>query len=542
MSSIDTSISSRTESSLSPKVQQVHISSKKQTLVRALSLVSFMTLLSRLTGFTRDVLLAHFFGAGAGLDAFFVAFRIPNFLRSLFAEGAFSQAFIPILTELEQKGDKQALRAFIAKTAGLLSAVLGLITCLGILSAPFLVRLFAPGFEEVSERSLLCTDMLRLTFPFLFFISLTVMAGAILNTFGNFGIPAFTPIILNLSLIAATVFLNSYFMPPVLALAFAVFIGGFLQLLFQLFFLQRQGLLVKPKLVWGDFAVGRVLKLMLPALFGASATQINLMIDSIFASYLPIGSVSWLYYTDRLTQFPLGIFGIAMTTVILPHLSKRFANKNLNQFSLTLDWGLRLILLIAIPSALALAFFASPIIASCLAYGKFSLHDLIETKKSLIALSLGIPAFMMVKILASGFFACQDVKTPVKIGILTLAFNSFLCCILYRYLAHAGLALASMLASYLNCAALFLLLRQRQIYQAQKGWFRYLGQLAFANTLMVIYLISMNSTIQVWFNRPLSTRIGFLLIHVILSSLIYLQALYISGLRPKHLRHPQENE
>ncbi|KTC99520.1 murein biosynthesis integral membrane protein MurJ [Legionella erythra] len=509
---------------------------KRQSLLRSTSLVSIMTLASRLMGFARDMLLAYFFGAQAGMDAFYVAFRIPNFMRRLFAEGAFAQAFVPVLAEYQQKRPVNDVRLFIARITGHLSLVLSIITVIGVLAAPVIIFIFAPGFGEGSTRTLLATEMLRLTFPYLMLISLTAMAGAVLNTYGYFGVPAFTPVLLNVFMILAAVYLTPYTDTPVVALAWGVLLAGIAQLLFQIPFLYQRQLLVKPRLFWGDDGVRRVLKLMVPALFGVSIAQINLMIDSIFASFLQVGSVSWLYYTDRLTDFPLGVFGVAIATVILPHLSRKHAEQNLEKYSRALDWGLRSILLIGLPSGVGLALFSMPMIACCFAYGKFSAIDVLQTQKSLIALGSGVPAFMMVKVLASGFYAKQNIKTPVKIGAVAMVVNSLLCAVLIWPLAHAGLALASTLAGYLNCGLLFILLRRRQIFTPMAGWPKFIAQLLFANGAIAVYLWLMAGDVSEWLAKPPLTRLGVLFVHVFATLFIYFLCLYLAGIRPAQFR------
>lgn len=509
---------------------------KRQSLLRSTSLVSIMTLMSRLVGFARDMILAQLFGAQAGMDAFYVAFRIPNFMRRLFAEGAFSQAFVPVLAEYQQTRTVDEVRTFIARIAGQLGVILSIVTVIGVLAAPVIIFIFAPGFGENSVRSLLATEMLRLTFPFLMLVSLTAMAGAILNTYGYFGVPAFTPVLLNICMILAALYLCPLLSQPVVGLAWGVLIAGIAQLLFQIPFLYQRKLLVKPKLVWSDPGVKRVLKLMIPALFGVSIAQINLMVDSIFASFLKVGSVTWLYYTDRLTDFPLGVFGVAIATVILPHLSRRHAEQSNEKFSRALDWGLRLLLLIGIPSALGLSLFAMPLIAGCFAYGKFSAYDLIQTQKSLIALGSGVPAFMMVKVLASGFYARQDIKTPVKVGALVMLVNSLLCLVFIWPLAHAGLTLASALAGYINCAILLFLLKRRGIYQPMTGWLKYILQLGVANTAVAVYLLLMTGSVSFWLAQSPVLRLTWLLAHVTVAVLIYFVSLYVTGIRPAQFR------
>lgn len=509
---------------------------KKQSLLRSTMLVSIMTFLSRIMGFLRDMILAHTFGAQAGMDAFFVAFRIPNFMRRLFAEGAFAQAFVPVLTEYQKTRTIDDVRVFLARVMGSLSAVLTLVTVVGIVVAPAIVFVFAPGFGEDSTRSILASEMLRLTFPYLMLISLTAMAGAILNTYGYFGVPAFTPVFLNISLIVAALYISPHFSVPVVALAWGVLIAGIVQLLFQVPFLFHRGLLVKPSLVMNDPGVRKVLKLMVPALFGVSIAQLNLMVDSIFASFLKVGSVSWLFYTDRLTDFPLGVFGVAIATVILPHLSRKHAEQSIQLYSRALDWGLRLLLLIGLPSALGLAFFAMPLIASCFGYGEFTVNDVLQTQKSLFTLALGVPAFMMVKVLASGFYARQNIKTPVKVGAFAMVVNTILCAAFIMPLAHAGLTLASTLAGYVNSGILLFLLLRRGFYQPSPGWAKYLIQLIVASAFMAGYLWWAVGDVSYWMAKPVLYRLGLLLAHVIGAMGIYLIVLGICGIRPRQFR------
>jgi len=495
-----------------------------------------MTFISRMMGFVRDMVIAQMFGAHAGMDAFIIAFKIPNFMRRLFAEGAFSQAFVPVLAEYQKTRTVAEVRQFLARIAGSLSAILSLVTVIGVLAAPVIVFIFAPGFGESTTRSLLATEMLRLTFPYLMLVSLTAMAGAILNTYGYFGVPAFTPVLLNICLIVAAVFLSPHFAQPVVALAWGVLAAGIAQLLFQIPFLYHRKLLVKPSLIMSDPGVKRVLRLMVPALFGVSIAQINLLIDSVFASFLQVGSVSWLFYTDRLTDFPLGVFGVAIATVILPHLSRRHTEQSNLAFSKALDWGMRLLLLIGVPSGLGLALFALPLIASCFAYGAFSMMDVLQTQKSLFTLALGVPAFMLVKVLASAFYARQDIKTPVKVGVIAMVVNTLLCALLIMPLAHAGLTLASTIAGYVNCGILLYLLIRRKIYQPLPQWGRFVAQLLVANTLMSLYLWLVVGDVSFWLAKPIFARLGLLLAHVLVALIVYLLSLRLCGMRPSQFR------
>jgi len=509
---------------------------KKRSLLRATSLVSLMTVISRIMGFARDMLLASIFGAQAGMDAFYVAFRIPNFMRRLFAEGAFSQAFVPVLAEYQKTTTDAGVKAFISKIAGSLSAVLTLVTFIGILAAPAIVFIFAPGFGHDAARATLATEMLRWTFPYLMLISLTAMAGAVLNTYGYFGVPAITPVFLNVCMILAALFISPYMNHPPMGLAYGVLIAGFVQFLFQIPFLYKRNLLVRPLMDWRDPGVIKVLKLIGPALFGVSIAQINLMIDTIFASFLQVGSVTWLYYTDRLTDFPLGVFGVAIATVILPHLSRRHAEQSIAHFSKALDWGLRLMLLLGIPAGLGLALFSMPMIAGSFGYGKFSVIDLLQTQKSLITLSLGIPAFMSVKILASAFYARQDIKTPVKVGAIAMGVNTLLCAIFIWPLAHAGLTLASSLASYLNCGLLLWLLIKEKAYIPSPGWLKFAGQLLFANIILSVYLWIASGNVQDWMSLQITARLSLLLAYVLVAILLYMGALRLVGIQVGHFR------
>ena len=509
---------------------------KKQSFLRSTFLVSLLTFCSRMFGFLRDMLLAQIFGAEEGMDAFYLAFRIPNFMRRLFAEGAFSQAFVPVLAEYQQKNSFEVVRKFLARISGCLGLVLSIFTLVGIIFTPVIIKLFAPGFASGSIRSEWAAQMLAITFPYLMFISLTAMAGATLNTYGFFGVPAFTPVILNLVMIIAAVWGRHYISPSVFALAWGVLLAGVLQFVLQIPFLLRKNLLIKPQVVWHDQGVRKVLKLMVPALFGVSVAQVNLMVDTIFASFLPIGSVTWLYYTDRLTDFPLGVFGVAIATVILPNLAKKHSSADHANFSKTLDWGVRMILIVGIPAALGLMVFALPLVAACFGYGKFYPIDIVQTQKSLIALALGVPAFMVIKVLASGFYSKQNIKTPVKVGAVAMAVNSLLCLALIKPLHHAGLTLASSLAGYFNAGALLFLLYKRRIYQPEQGWLKFSLQIGIANIFMASYLFLVKNNLNYWYNLKVANRLLVLLMHVLIAIVIYLITLMATGLKLKQFR------
>ena len=389
-------------------------------LLRSTFTVGGMTLLSRVFGLLRDITLATIFGASGGTDAFLVSFKIPNFMRRLFGEGAFSLAFVPVLAEYREKHDKEVLKDMINHVAGTFGGFLMILSILGMVFAPALVYLFAPGFADNTEQMQLTADLLRITFPYIFFIALVAFAGSILNSFQQFAIPAFTPVILNLCLIGSAYFLAPYFDEPLMALAWGVALAGISQLLIQFPSLIKLGLMPVPKIKRGHQGVKKIIRLMIPAIFGSSVAQINLLLDTIIASFLITGSVTWLYYSDRLLEFPLGVLGIAIATVILPTLSQQHARASAEQFNHTLNWALRLVSLITIPACVGLFILAGPILASLFEYGKFTASDTYFSSLSLMAYMLGLPALISIKILAPGFYARQDTKTPVRIGIMAM--------------------------------------------------------------------------------------------------------------------------
>ncbi len=511
-------------------------------LFKSTAVVAIMTFMSRILGLARDIIFATFFGVDGGTDAFFVAFKIPNFMRRLFAEGAFSQAFVPVFSEYKETRSFTELKDLINHVAGALGGFLLILSILGSLSAPLLVYLFAPGFAD-ENRFQLTADMLSITFSYIFFIALTAFAGGILNSYNKFAVPAFTPVLLNLSLISAALWGSAYFDTPVMALAWGVALAGFLQLLFQAPFLYKLNLLPKPQFKRAHEGVRKIQKLMLPAIIGSSVAQINLLLDTIIASFLITGSVSWLYYSDRLVEFPLGVFGIALATVILPSLSKQHANQSTEQFNQTLDWALKLVTLIALPAALGLLLLASPLLATLFGYGEFSQHDTSMSSLSLMAYALGLPAFIYIKVLAPGFYARQDTKTPMKIGVQAMIANMFFNLLFVIPMVmldfegpHTGLALATTASAYMNAFMLYRGLKYQGIYRHQNGWGKLLIQVSLANLLMALFLVFMTPSIDQWLAWPLIERVPYLLGFVTIAATIYLTCLLIFGFRPKHLQ------
>lgn len=505
-------------------------------LLKSTFLFSFMTLISRVTGFLRDLVFARVFGASAGLDVFIVTgFRIPNCLRALFAEGAFSQAFIPILAEYREKSGDTDVKEFLNKMAGTMIMVLFFVTIVLVVVAPLIVWIFVPGYVHDPSRFDLAKIMLRVTFPYLLFISLTAYAGGILNSYGKFGIPAFTPNLLNFALIIAAIFWAPHFKQPAMALAWGVFFGGLAQLLFQLPFLLRLNLLPWPLFFafWKDIGVMRVFKLMLPAIFGVSVSQISLFVDNFFASFLRVGSVTWLYLSSRLTYFPLGVFGVAVATVVLPHLSRKYASNSLEEFSAALDWGLRFVLIIALPAMLGLMILSGPILITLMQYGKFTPFDVHMAQRSLITFSFGIPTFMLVKVLASGFYSRQNIAGPVRVAIVAVIINIVLNALLIKPFAHAGLALATSIASWVNASILLWLLTHNKYYLPGKGWSKFLMQLAIASTLMALFLWFYSNDLSLWLTWNWLNRAWHLIMISCVAIVIYFATLWIAGMRWK---------
>ncbi len=504
-------------------------------LIKSTAITGGMTLISRISGFLRDAIMARFVGTSIAADAFFVAFRIPNFLRRIFGEGAFSQAFVPVFSEYRVRGKAEETQVFIDHVAGILALALFVVTLIGVIVAPILVAILAPGFTVDPSKFAVTVDMLRITFPYLLFVSLVAMAGGILNTYGRFGVPAFTPVLLNLSLIGAILWLAPYLSNPVMALAWGVFIAGVVQLLFQLPFLARLGLLPRPRVALHDEGVRRVFTLMAPAIFGSSVAQINLLVNTLLASFLVTGSVSWLYYSDRLLEFPMGVFGIALATVVLPHLSQKHAAKSKEEFSNTLDWALRLALFIGLPAMVGLLVLSGPMLITLFRYGAFTAYDVDMAQQSLLAFSVGLPAFILIKILAPGFYARQDMKTPVRIGIIAVIVNIGLSLALVLPLAHTGLALATSLAGFVNATLLYRGLRSHEVYRPLPGWGGFLAKLALANAAMGLALYWGAGPLGGWLDASAMTRIGRLSLWIVVGIVVYSSVVLLAGLRPAQL-------
>jgi putative peptidoglycan lipid II flippase len=490
-----------------------------------------MTLVSRILGFVRDLVIARIFGAGLATDAFFVAFKLPNLLRRLFAEGAFSQAFVPILAEYKNRRGEADARLLVDHVAAFLALALFVVTLIGVLAAPAIIYVTAPGFAQTPGKFDLTVDLLRITFPYIFFVSLTAFAGGILNTYSRFSVPAVTPALLNLSFIAFALWGAPHFDPPVKALAWAVLAGGVAQLALQVPFLARIGMLPRFRFDFRDEGAWRVLRQMAPAVLGVSIGQVSLVINVIFASFLVTGSVSWLYYADRLMEFPVGLLGVALGTILLPSLSRHYADRSTNEYSGLLDWGLRLTLLLAAPAAAALALLAVPLVTTLFHYGAFSAGDVVATQRAVIAYSVGLIGLVMVKVLAPGFYARQDIRTPVRIGLVTLGLTQLMNFAFVWPLQHAGLALAIGLGACFNAALLLRGLLQRDIYRPQPGWPVFLFKLAIAVYAMTVALWVASGSDASWLAMGGAARACNLVWVVLAGMASYFAALWLLGFR-----------
>ena len=511
--------------------------SKSLSLLRSGMLVSICTFLSRILGLARDAALASVLGASGSADAFFVAFKIPNFFRRLFAEGAFAQAFVPVLSDYRVNQTKAEVRALVAAVTGSLTLVLLLVTVIFMVGAPWVVYVFAPGFTAGSEQSILTAELLTITFPYLLFISLTALAGGILNAHGEYAVPAITPIFLNISLLVATLCFARSAVQAETAVAWGVFAAGLIQLLFQIPFLGRLKLLPMPRLGFRHPGVKRILLLMGPALFGVSVSQINLLLDTVLASFLQTGSITWLYLSDRLYELPLGIFAIAISTVILPSLSRSFAGGDGSRFSVTLDWGLRLLLLIAVPSAIALFMLAEPLIATIFYRGELTVTDVTNAALSLQAYSLGLIFMMLIKVLAPGYYARQDTRTPVRIGIIAMVSNMVLNLILVWPFGHVGLALATSLSACLNAFLLWRGLHKQGHHSFTSEWKKLVRILVCASAALVICLWAFSQLELVWTQMGDAQRAGYILLIVLAGVAVYGISAFAAGLRASILKH-----
>ena len=502
-------------------------------LLKSLAAVSSMTMVSRVLGFVRDAIIARVFGAGMATDAFFVAFKLPNLLRRVFAEGAFSQAFVPILAEYKSRQDIEDTRLFVSYISGLLTLVLALITGLGMLAAPWIIMVTAPGFTDDADKFALTSSLLRITFPYILLISTASLVGAVLNTWNRFSVPAFAPTLLNISMILFALFAAPHFDPPILALAWAVTLGGILQLAYQLPYLKKIGMLVLPRINFKDSGSLRVVRQMGPAILGVSVSQISLIINTIFASFLASGSVSWMYYADRLMEFPAGVLGVALGTILLPSLAKTYSSGDHEGYNRLMDWGLRLCFLLALPCSVALGILAQPLVVSLFQYGSFSAFDALMTQRALVAYSIGLLGLIAVKVLAPGFYSRQNIKTPVKIAIVTIIITQLMNLAFIGPLKHAGLSLSIGLGACLNAALLYWQLRRQDIFRPLPGWKLFLIRLLVAVAVMSAVLIGMLILLPSWETGTMFHRLARLMLVVVVGATAYFATLMLLGFKLK---------
>ncbi|EKO3832365.1 murein biosynthesis integral membrane protein MurJ [Vibrio harveyi] len=512
-------------------------------LLKSGMIVSAMTLISRVLGLVRDVVVANLMGAGASADVFFFANKIPNFLRRLFAEGAFSQAFVPVLTESHAQGDMDKTRELIARAAGTLGVIVSIVTILGVLGSGVVTALFGFGWfldwmhgGPAAEKFELASVMLKITFPYLWFITFVALSGAILNTLGKFAVSSFTPVFLNVMIILAAWFISPQMSQPEIGLAIGVFLGGLVQFLFQIPFLIKAGVMVKPKWGWHDPGVVKIRTLMIPALFGVSVSQINLLFDTFIASFLQTGSISWLYYSDRLLEFPLGLFGIAIATVILPALSRKHVDAHSEGFAHTMDWGIRMVTLLGIPAMLGLMVLAKPMLMVLFMRGEFSPQDVHQASLSLLAYASGLLNFMLIKVLAPGYYSRQDTKTPVKYGIIAMLTNMVFNAIFAYFYGYVGLAIATALSAFVNMALLYRGLHIAGVYQVTKRTVLFIIRLMIAGAAMVAAILWQLEDMSVWLDWSFAHRSGVLGMLIALGAGVYLAVVFSLGVRLKDLK------
>ena len=517
-------------------------SEKTRSIVKSSSHFGLTTLLSRITGFIRDVLFASYFGASSNTDAFFVAFKIPNFFRRLFAEGAFSQAFIPVLQEY-RLNKKNLLVDFTQNVFGNLFLVLIIITSLGMYFSQELAYIFAPGFMDDSEKINLTSQMLFVIFPYLLFISLTAMCAGIFNSHGHFILSGITPMFLNLSLIMFTIFSSTLFVVPIISLSYGVLVAGIVQLLIQLPLMHKLGYLKLPKINFYNHGSMKIIKLMGPAILGTAAVQINLLIDTIVASLLMTGSISWLYFSDRLIELPLAVFGIAISIVVLPVLSEHFQKNELNKYSQTLTRSIKLATLIALPAMIGLIVLSASIVSSLFMYGSFGMLDVGMTVLSLVTYSLGLPAFIFLKILVTAFYSRQDTKTPVIYSIIGISINILAnLVVLYLYLkspfegAHALVALATSLSAWIQVILMSFKLRKIEIIKDNLFLNLSTLKVIIASLIMLTILLIYGYTAPFETNTSFYDRIFYLLISLIMGAIIYFLSLRAMGVTFKNYK------
>ncbi len=503
-----------------------------------------MTLVSRITGLVRDVAQAHLFGGGPVADAFLVAYKIPNFLRRLFAEGAFSQSFVPVISEYRQRHTEAETKELVDGVAGTLGLALFVVSVIAVIAAPVVVWAFAPGFKTSGPRHAITVEMLRFTFPYILFVSLTALGTGVLNSYGRFGPPAFTQVLSNLVLIVAAVWIAPHFAEPGLVLAAAVFVGGVVQVAYQIPFVMRLRLLGWPRWRWDHEGVRRIARLMVPGILGSSMAQVSLLLDTQIASFLATGSVTWMYFGARLMEFPQGVFSVALATVILPSLSAHHAAAAPERLSATLDWALKLVLVMVLPAAVALFVLAGPLMATIFGHGRYGAYDVRMSSYALMAYSLGLLGFSFVKVLAPGYFSRQDTRTPVRISLISLGLNIGLNLVFVAPMVyfnklpapHAFLALSTSISACANSILLYRGLRVSGVLRPAPGWRALILRIVGAGAAMGLVLAWLAGSTTRWLAMTSWTRVGHLTACIAVGGAVYFGTLFASGGRLRDLR------
>jgi putative peptidoglycan lipid II flippase len=511
-------------------------------IFKSTTVVGITTLISRITGLARDMIYLTAFGPGV-MDAFLVAYKIPNFLRRLFAEGSFSQAFVPVISEYKVRRSDAEVRELVEGVAGTFAVVLFIVSLLGVIAAPLIILAFAPGWHDHADKFQLASEMLRWTFPYLFFISLTALFSGVLNSYGKFAIPAFTQVIMNVVMIVVALWIAGRTVNPGVTLAIGVFVSGLLQVGFQIPAVMKLGLFRLPRWRPRFEGVRRIGKLMLPGIFGSSMAQVSLLLDTQIASFLIAGSISWLYSADRVMEFPLGVFSIALATVVLPGLSRHHAEAATDRFTATMDWALRLVIVLVSPAAVAMLAFAGPITATLFGYRHFTPHDVEMASYALMAYSWGLMGFSLVKVLAPGYFARQDTRTPVRVALIAFATNMIINVGVVLPAKHFGfpyphilLATSTCISAAVNTTLLWRGLVRSGVYRPRAGWGVLILRIVFANAVMAGVLLWLGGSVTEWLAMPWFARAGKLGLCIALGAAAYFGALYISGTRMHHMR------
>ncbi|MDC3386243.1 murein biosynthesis integral membrane protein MurJ [Gammaproteobacteria bacterium] len=519
-------------------------SSIKKKFLRNTLIVSSFTMISRIFGYIRDAAIFIFISNSSGaLDAFFVAFRIPNFFRRIFGEGALSTAYVPVLSDYKNNAKGNDAKEFINSSITYLCLILLIISIVGVAITPILIYLIAPGFVYAeSGQYELSYSLLRITFPFMFFICLTAVLSSILNCYEKFSMPAFTPVIVNITLILSILFFSDNFDEPVYALAWGLIFGGFIQVVFLLYPLIKMGLFPKISFNKKHPGIKKIKELMLPMILGSSVTQINLIFDTIIASFLITGSIGWLYMSDRFIELPLALFGISIATVLLPKLSEYYNKSDCRSYNATFNWGLKIGIIISLPTSIGLILLAEPILITLLQYREFSVHDVNMTAIGMIAFAIGLPGMIGAKILITNFYSRKNTKYPVRAAVIAVICNFLLNIIFVIYLiksefdgAHAGLALATSISAYINFFLLFKTALKTKIIEIDLSIKKIFIKSMIASIIMATFILYFDLNLNTWINLNLVGRLSNLFFIITSSIILYLVLLVMFGIFPKKL-------